>query len=386
MVMLIFISLTVLGLAVYAIQLVATRACVRVPRVQSGFMPPVSILKPLKGLDDNLLGNLESFCRQDYPQYEIIFSLRDPNDPACKVARKVKEMHPDRDISIVIERCEDGLNPKVNNLIPGYRASRYGFVLISDSNVSVRKDYLKETVSHMEDPEVGLVSNMIRGVGGHSLGAVFENLHLNTFIAGGVCFLEKIMKTPCVVGKSMLLRKEYLEELGGLQSVKGFLAEDYILGRKMKELGKKVVLSNHIIDNVNEYWTVGQFMRRHARWGRLRWNIGRSTYILELIGNPAVMSLMPILILGPSRFTAPLPLLAWSVKATGDYYMGRMVGSDMRPALYLLSPVKDILIAIVWFIPIISNKIDWRGDRYIIGRDSALYPCPENGIGTVAAY
>jgi ceramide glucosyltransferase len=386
MVMLIFISLTALGLALYAVQVAAARACVRTPAGMHGFMPPVSILKPLKGLDDNLLGNLESFCRQDYPEYEIIFALRDANDPAGKVARKVKDMHPDSDITIVVERCEDGLNPKVNNLIPAYRASKYDFVLISDSNVLVREDYLKETVRHMADPEVGLVSNMIRGVGGRSLGAVFENLHLNTFIAGGVCLLDRVLGTPCVVGKSMLLRKEYLEELGGLHSVKDYLAEDYIIGRKMKDLGRKVVLSNHIIDNVNEYWAVGQFTRRHARWGRLRWNIGRSTYILELICNPALMSIMPMLILGPSRLSVLLPLLAWSSKASCDYYMGRMVGSDMRPVLYALSPVKDILIGLVWFVPILSNKIDWRGDRYIIGRDSALSPCEADGMGTVAAY
>ena len=123
----------------------------------------------MKGLDDNLFENLESFCTQDYPTYEIILALREISDPAYKVAVKIKEKFKDRDISIIAQWCEEGLNPKVNNLIPAYRASKYDFFLISDSNVLADKDYLRDTVQHMEDGEVGLVSNLIRGIGGRTV-------------------------------------------------------------------------------------------------------------------------------------------------------------------------------------------------------------------------
>ncbi|MGA2192919.1 MAG: ceramide glucosyltransferase [Nitrospirota bacterium] len=386
MVALLFYSIAAFGLVLYVIQVFAVRSCVSAPGKATDFMPPVSILKPLKGIDDNLFDNLESFCKQDYPEYEIVFALRDLTDPACKVALKVKDKYPDQDITIVAKWCDDGLNPKVNNLIPAYRVSKYGLVLVSDSNVLVEKDYLREIVRHMEDPEVGLVSSLIRGIRARTLGSVFENLHLNSFTVGGVCFLEKVLKMPCVVGKSMLLRKKHFEEIGEWSGVKEYLAEDYILGRKMKEAGKKVVLSNHFINTVNEYWQVGQFTARHTRWGKLRWRIGGPKYFAELIGNPVLMSLIPLMVFGPTRITLPATFLVWSLKSLGDYSIGRTVRSDLHPLFYLFVPLKDIIIGIVWFVPIFSNKVEWRGDRYIISKDSFLYPCPEDETRSVAAY
>ena len=138
-----------------------------------------------------------------------------------------------------MERCNAGLNPKVNNLIPAYRTAKYEYILISDSNVMVGKNYLREIVKPIEDPEAGLVSNLIKGVGGYTVGSVFENLHLNSFIMGSVCFLDRFLKMPCVVGKSMLMRKSDLEAIGGFNAVKDVLAEDYIIGKKMHDDGQK---------------------------------------------------------------------------------------------------------------------------------------------------
>ena len=375
MTVLVFGLLAVFGLGVYFFQLTAVHSCIMPSRLKAGeFMPPVSILKPLKGLDDSLYENLESFCRLDYPKYEIIFALRSTDDPAYRVAQRIKEQYPQIDVSIVAEWCGEGLNPKVDTIVPAYRASKYGFILISDSNVRVKKEYLKEIVKHMEDPGVGLVSSMIRGTGGRSIGSVFENLHLNTFVVGGVCFLESFLKTPCVVGKSMLFRKDHLEEMDGFNAVKDHLAEDYIFGRKMKEIGKKVVLSNYFINTVNETWEVRQFLARHIRWGKLRRHIGGAAYLLELIGNPVFMSLFPLLIMGPSMSSVLLPLVVSSIKTAGDFAMGRLIKAELHPLYYLLSPLKDVLIGLVWFVPIFSNKVEWRGDRYIIGKDSFLYP------------
>jgi len=163
-------GITILGLVGYGLQVFAVRSYTSGSPSRAGegsklplHLPPISILKPLKGLDDNLFDNLESFCNQDYPRYEVILALQDFNDPAFKVARKIKEKYPDRDISIVVERCDEGLNPKVNNLIPAYRAARFEHVLISDSNVMVDRRYLREVAGPMNEEGVGLVTNLIRG-------------------------------------------------------------------------------------------------------------------------------------------------------------------------------------------------------------------------------
>jgi ceramide glucosyltransferase len=353
---------------------------------KSHYSPPVSILKPLKGLDDNLFDNLSSFCNQNYPSYEILFCLQDINDPAYKVARKVQERSPDRNISIVVEKCNIGLNPKVNNLIPAYRRARHPFVLISDSNVMVNENYLQEIMRHTTDPSVGLVSNLIRGIGGRSLGALFENLHLNSFIIGSVSFLDRVLGMPCVIGKSMLMKKDDLEALGGLVAFKDILAEDYIIGREMQRSGKKVILSNYVISNVNEYWGVKRFLNRHTRWGKLRWNIGGVKYISELLVNPVFISTLPILFRGPSRETLSLAAFISLIKVLGDSMIGRTIESSAATTynhkqsslVYFLAPIKDILIGILWFVPLLSSTVVWRGNRYIIGKDSRLSPCSEN--------
>lgn len=344
--------------------------------------PPVSIIKPLKGLDDGLFDNLESFCVQDYPQYEIIFALQNRNDPAYKVINKIKEKYPLTDITIAVEYCNEGLNPKVRNLIPAYGKTKYDLVLISDSNVKARKDYLTEITRHMEDPSVGLVSNMIRGIDSRSFGALMENLHMNSFIVGSVCFLDRYLKMPCVIGKSMLMRKSDIEAIGGFRAVKDFLAEDYIIGQRIHSAGKKVVLSGHVIDNVNEYWGVRRFINRHTRWAKLRWHIGGAKYIFELAGNAVFMSLI---LLSITRFSKTSLAVAGTVtllKVINDFYLGVRLRTRLNPLLYSLTPIKDLIVGFIWFVPIFSNTVEWRGQRYIIGKDSVLSPMPEKGIGS----
>ena len=252
----------------------------------------------------------------------------------------------------------------------------------------VDRNYLREITRHTADPSVGLVSNLIHGVGGRSIGAILENLHLNSFIMGSVSFLDKVMGMPCVIGKSMLMKKDDLEALGGLAAVKDILAEDFIIGREMQGSGKKVVLSNYLVSNVNEYWGIKRFLNRHTRWGKLRWKIGGAKYLLELLVNPVFMATLPIFLTGPSRETLSFAALIGLIKVLGDSLLGRTIESStacmylhkQSPLIYFLAPVKDLFIGILWFVPLLSSTVVWRGNRYMIRRDSRLSPCPEIGI------
>ena len=359
------------------------------------FVPPISILKPLKGLDDNLFDNLESLCIQDYPRYEIIFSLQDHNDHAHKVAMKIKEKYPDRDITVLVKRCSAGLNPKVNNLIPAYGRAKYEYILVSDSNVMVGKNYLQEIIKYMEDPHVGLVSNVMQGVGGRSVGSILDNIHLNSFVLGGVCFLDKFFKEPWTFGGSMLMRKKDLDSIGGFSAAKDVLAEDIIIKKKMQKTGKKVILSNYVIRKVNEHGGMRQFLNRHTRWGKLRWRIGSMRYVSELFTNSVFMASLPILFWEPSKLTISFAMAVSSLNVIGDMYIGSLVHGEiaegntrrelstgqLSPLCYLLSPIKDLIIGIVWFIPLFSNTVVWRGNRYMIGKDSVLSPHNKSRIG-----
>lgn len=359
------------------------------------FAPPISILKPLKGLDDNLFGNLESLCIQDYPQYEIILSLQDMDDPAYKVAVQIKEKYPEKDITILVKRCGAGLNPKVNNLIPAYGIATYEYILVSDSNVMAGKNYLKEIIKYMEDPHVGLVSNIIQGVGGRSVGSILDNIHLNSFVLGGVCFLDRFFKEPWTFGGSMLMRKKDLDSIGGFSAVKDVLGEDMIIKKKTQKIGKKVILSNYVIKKVNVHGGMRQFFNRHTRWGKLRWRIGGMRYVSELFTNSVFMASLPILFWEPSKLTISFAIAVSSLKVMGDMYVGSLVQGEradrntrrelsivqLSPLWYLLSPINDLIIGVIWFIPLFSKTVVWRGNRYIISKDSVLSPHNKSRTG-----
>ncbi|NWF91353.1 MAG: glycosyltransferase [Syntrophaceae bacterium] len=381
-------GVTILGLVGFGLQIFAVCSYLKTNqspgrgRDSIETFPPISILKPLSGLDDNLFDNLESFCRQDYPKYDILCSIQDPNDPAYRVVEKVKNRFPDKGISILVERCNEGLNPKVNNMLPAYRHARYPYILISDSNVMVERDYLRKNIRFMDDPNIGLVTNLIRGVRAKTIGSLFENLHLNSFILGNVCFLKKFLDIPCVVGKSMLMRRSDLEAIGGLKAFKDVLAEDHFIGEKIRERGQQVILSNHMIGNVNEYWGVKRFFNRHLRWGKMRWKILGYKYVTELIGNPVLLSLSSLFFEGPSKRALLFIASVGLVKSVGDFYMGQKINAQLHPLAYVLSPLKDLLMGFVWFMSIANDTVVWRGKRYLIGENTVLFPCPQKGIWT----
>jgi ceramide glucosyltransferase len=344
------------------------------PPSSTGFCPPISILKPLKGLDDDLFDNLASFCNQDYPDYEIIFSLEEANDPALELAQKIKQMYPHKKISIVIKEVDYALNPKVNNLISAYRMAQFPYILISDSDVRVDKDYLREIIKHMEDPRVGLVSNLIRGIGSRTISSLFENLHLNSFVIGNVALLTTFFKMPVVVGKSMLMRKKAFEEIGGFEIVKNVLAEDYVIGQKMHKKGAGVITSGHVVNAVNHYRTMKQFVKRHARWGKLRWKLGVIGYVAEIVSNAVFIACLLFVLLGPTTHTISLAAAVFLIKIIGDYALGKRIRSAHRFFHYLLSPIKDIIMGCIWFVPFVSRTVMWRRHKYKITKGSILVP------------
>ncbi|RJP22294.1 MAG: glycosyl transferase, partial [Deltaproteobacteria bacterium] len=273
--------------------------------------------------------------------------------------------------------CREGLNPKVNNMMPGYAAARYPFVLISDSNVVPAPGYLREAMAHFRDPSVGLVSHLVRGIGAKTLGARLENQHLNTFILPSVSLLDGMFGKPCVVGKSMLMRRADLDAMGGLASVKDYLAEDYVLGESFRKAGKKVVISGAPVDNVNVYRTLRQFLSRHARWNRMRFSIAGAGYFTELFTNPVGLSLLMVA-------SAPGDAEAWSVvggvgaaKMAMDFGMHRMLGERASPGWVLLGPLRDLMAFGLWFSAFFSRNVEWRGRTLRIARGSRLVPMGE---------
>jgi ceramide glucosyltransferase len=337
------------------------------------YYPPISVLKPLCGVDEGLYENLASFARQKYPQFELIFGVCDADDPALAVVQRLRAEFPDAPMRLVVHGETDPVaNPKVLSLLHSIRVARYEYVLVSDSNVSVEPDYLEHIGSEMGDPDVGLVSNIIVARGGESVGAQCENLHLNTVILGGVCIAD-LGDRPCVVGKSMLMRKSELAELGGFESMRDILAEDYLLGQRYHEAGYRVVLSCYPISTVNKQLTFTRFLARHMRWAQLR----RWCALGPFCGEPLLYATpwltAPLLAqesLSPSGWAYAFAML---VRIGSDGMLARSVtGSWPSITALALIPVKDTLLLGVWVIALCRRNVSWRGHQLRIGPGTRL--------------
>jgi ceramide glucosyltransferase len=282
------------------------------------------------------------------------------------VARKVCARNPGVPIAILVSRSSEGHNPKVRNMLSAYRGARHDIVLVSDSNVEVDPHYLKATVRSLLEPGVGLVTNPIRGRGGRSVGSLLENLHLNTFIAGGSAFLFRFLRLPCVVGKSMLFRRSSLEALGGLRAFRDVLAEDFVIGREFHRAGLRVVLAPCAITNVNIYGGTKRFLSRHSRWGKLRRRLGGARYSAEILLNPVFVAACAAAA-RPGAFSLTLLGTAAAGAVLCAAWMGRLLGARMSLPHCLLAPVKDLLIGAIWFV-----RVSWRGHRLRVGPDTRL--------------
>jgi ceramide glucosyltransferase len=330
-------------------------------------LPGVSILKPLKGLDEHLEANLESFFLLDYPEYQIVFGVADPDDPAIAVVERLMARYPRRDAELVVGNPAFGLNPKIENLAAIYPRRRHEVLLISDSNVKVRPEYLRETVAYLSDPGVGIVTNVFAGVGERKFGAVLENLQLNGFIAANLCGAFALRIT-CVVGKSMLMPVRALEAIGGLAAVRNLLAEDQAIGVKVRKAGYRIRLSHHIVDNLNETRDLKWFLNRHSRWLKIRYQMALPTFLLEPLGNLTAVGLVWALASGtPLAWGGGLALMGLGVArdALGTRWLR---GTWPRLRHLPLSLLKDLFMLPIWFDALVNRRISWRGHQFVVGR------------------
>ncbi|MDD9932346.1 MAG: glycosyltransferase [Myxococcales bacterium] len=338
-----------------------------------GELPGVTLLKPIKGMEEELEGNLRSFYSQDYAgERQYILCSTDRDDPGIAVARRVAAEFPEVETRFVCSRDDFGHNPKVSNMSGGLELARHDLLLQSDANVRVRPDYLRSIVGELLDRDASLLGSLVVGVGERSAGAALENLQLTGFIAPSVCIAREIAHVTCVLGKAMLLRRSELDQLGGIAIVKDVLCEDFVLAQRYAEAGKRVVLSAHTVENVNVNTPVEAFVARHSRWLKMR-------AVLSLPGTLADLGANPLpFILAASILDARLWLLCiavWLHKSYWDAALLRRLRGDSLGLTHLWAgPVRDVMLALICFYSLVSRSTEWRGKRFLLGPGSTLIP------------
>ena len=355
------------------------RALRRAPATIPEVLPDLTIIKPLKGLEEELEDNLETFFVQRYPgSVEVILGSLEADDPALEIARRVARRHPEVPSRIVAGGPAFGHNPKVANLANLLRLARNEIVLFSDANVRVGPSYVAKVVAELEAGQASLLTSLVAGVGEKSAGAAMDNLHLTGFVSPAMCFALQAARITCVVGKTMLLRRKDLAAVGGLELVKDVLAEDFVLGEAYQKAGFKVLLSTTAVHNVNVGASVDRFMSRHARWLRMRAVISMLGMVADLLANPVAMAIAALLISGlDPRFAFALAGVVVVKPFVDSVPLRRLRGVPMAARHLALSPVKDLLVAAVWPYALLSRSVEWRGVRMHIGRGSMVTPVGE---------
>lgn len=337
--------------------------------------PGVSVLKPLSGVDDELEENLRSFVgqRTDGRPYEVLLGVSDVKDAAYPLALEAVRRWP-HIFRVVVQQDAPGLNPKVNQLLTLERAARHELLVISDSNVRAPEDYLASVVRALEDPEVGLVTHPVVGVGERSCGSLLDNLQMACGVGAGMIAAKRGADRDLVVGKSMALRRADLALLGGFEAVKDLLAEDYILGKWVRErLGKRVEVAPPCVLAVSSHKRVGDFYARYKRWSVIQRSLmPLTTYAAQLLLHP-----VPLALIGALLWPTPLALaLAGTVaglKAACDLTLASAMRPSRLPWHTLLAlPLKDALLFAAWARGLVRRSVEWRGHRLRVGPGSRL--------------
>lgn len=361
-----------LFIAMFAASCVLRKQRERYPEARS--FEPISVLKPLKGVDEGLYENLVALARQDYPNFEILCGAEDPDDPALEIARRVQREFPEVRIHVAARLTPEGLNPKVRLLRALSAVAHHEWILVSDSNVRPGPQYLREIRACQEATRADLVHNLLAGVGAKSVGARLENLHMNGWIASSIAFCDA-GQNPCVIGKSMLFKKSSLEQVGGFAGVRDILAEDYILGERFTRAGFKVVLSPHVLPVVSGSRDLSVFWNRHVRWGQLRRWIAPTFFFGEIIVNPLPWFLAWAWLSEPPFQWFALACMAakWAL----DIVLYARLAPDTALSTFVWIPLKDAAIPVIWLVSALRTRVTWRGHKMRIGPGSRLYPIVE---------
>jgi ceramide glucosyltransferase len=335
----------------------------------SNDLPPVTLFKPVCGLEPNLESNLASFFEQDYPSFEIVFGARDSNDPAIDLAWKLSRRYPHVPVKFVFAGEPQLPNAKVWSWQKMHDATENDFLIMSDSDVCVGPNYIRAVIAPLMDPKVGLVTCVYRGVPTAGLWSQLESLGYSVEMTSGVIVSNLLEGMTFALGPTMATRRDVIEAVGGVEALGDFYADDYVLGNRVYESGRKVVLSTEVIEHVGFHRGLKSSLQQQIRWMR-------STRFSRPAGHfSSVLTFaMPFGILGlVAGMLAGRPALGWGLLAAAAVnrmllavVAGWAVVGDWRSWVYCwLYPLRDLMGFAFWCASYGGREIVWRrGERY----------------------
>jgi ceramide glucosyltransferase len=328
--------------------------------------PPVSILKPLKGIDPQIHDSFRSYCLQDYPEYELVFGVNDPEDPAISSVEQLKREFPDRSIQLVV--CPDILGPnvKVSNLEQMVRVARFEYLIVNDSDIRVEPDYVRRVVSPLANEQVGMVTCLYRGIAASTLGSHLEALGISTDFCAGVLAARTLEGGLSFgLGSTLAFRRRDLKQVGGFKAIVDFLADDYELGNRIASLGLKVVLSNLIVETHLPHYDFGGFLSHQMRWARGVRDARLGGYIGLASTFGLMWALLNLLLAGAARWSWIVLGGVLLLRTLVALIVGKSVLKDRQLVHQLwLLPLRDLIAVAIWIASFWGHTVTWRGDRF----------------------
>jgi ceramide glucosyltransferase len=335
-------------------------------------LPPISVLKPLAGVDDGLEENLRSFFEQKYPSFEILFAVRSASDPAIAVAERLRARYPAIPSRLIVTGEPPYPNAKVYSLDRMLAAAAHDLIVMSDSDIRVDPMLLSTLAAEFADPALGMATCPYRAVPGRSIWSTMEAVGLNTEFIGGVLVARMLDGMKFALGPTIAARRETLERIGGFDAVKDYLAEDFVMGKLAAERGYGVILSSYVIEHRIGAQGFVANMKHRLRWNRST----RRSRPWGYVGQVFTIPLPPALLLWA---VAPQwwPLAAATVvlrAAAGWATAGRALRDPLTSRLWWLVPAQDVASFVCWLGGFFGNTIVWRGRRYYLRVDGRFEP------------
>lgn len=354
--------------AYYLFCLWGARAFVRQrsPERAAAPLPPVSILKPLKGSDPDIYESFRSHCLQDYPEYEIIFGVSDPDDPAVACVEQLRQEFPQHAIRLVVCREKLGTNIKVSNLHQIVQTARYEHLIVNDSDIYVESDYLRSVIAPLKHPKIGMVTCLYRGVAASTVGSRLESLGISTdFSAGALVARQLEGGIRFGLGSTLVFRRADLERIGGFRSIADFLADDYELGRRIANLGLKLLLSDMVVETHLPAYDLNGYLAHQLRWARGVRDSRPGGYIGLIFTYGLMWALLILLAARAAPWAWALFAAVLLLRLAVALVVGKAVLKDSQVLKYLwLVPVRDLLAVAVWIASFVGHTVTWRGDRF----------------------
>ncbi len=330
------------------------------------------MLKPLHGDEPGLEDALATLCRQDYPDFQVVFGVQDPADPAIAVVRRVQTRFPGRRLTLVVDPTTHGANRKVANLINMLPAARHAVLAIADSDLHVAPDWLDRLAAALEPEGTGLVTTLYAGR--PATGAWVQRLGAeqitHAFLPGAL--LARALGRQDCLGATMVLRRATLARIGGFEALVDHLADDNALGRKVQALGLAVALADTVPQTTVPEATPAALWRHELRWARTVRALAPAAFAASALQYPIVWALAAVALSGGAGWSWAGLAGAWTVRAAAgrgiDLALRRHGGTLAFPLPVWLLPVRELISLAVLIAAFAGNRVEWRGHHLTADR------------------